>query len=236
MANAPEISVIVPALNEEKYIGYVFAGLRQQTFRNFETIVSDNGSTDRTVQIAKKNRAKVVLERRRGISRNRNRGARAARGRILVFLDADTKPSPGLLQSYYDGLNGKVIAATGPILPLEKSGATVTAGFKFVSILFVKLSVLVDRPSIVGLNFAVLRSAYEKVGGFDPNLATYEDWDMSLRLRKAGRIAYLDDALVYTSVRRVEKWGIHGFFAYHVGNIWRYNLLKKPKEEYELIR
>lgn len=235
MTKAPAISVIVPALNEEKYINHVFEGLKKQTFTDFETIVSDNGSTDRTVQIARRH-AKVVIERRKGISRNRNSGARAARGRIFVFLDADTKPSPGLLQAYYDGLNGDVVAATGPILPLEKSRATITAGYKFVSILFVKLSVLIGRPSIVGLNFAVLRNAYEKVGGFDPNLATYEDWDMSLRLMKVGKIAYLDDALVYTSVRRVEKWGIHGFFAYYVGNMWRYTLLKKPKKEYELVR
>lgn len=231
----PEISVIVPALNEEKYIGHVFKGLAEQTFKDFETIVADNNSSDHTREIARKY-AKVVVEKRRGISRGRNAGASAACGRLLVFLDADTRPAPGCLEAYYKGIKGDVIAATGPILPLEKAKATIMMGYKFVSILFVKASVLMGKPSVIGSNFAVLRSAFEKVNGFDVNLATYEDWDLSLRLRKVGKIAYLDDALVYTSVRRVQEWGIHGFFAFHVGNMWRYNLLKKPKEDYDPVR
>jgi glycosyltransferase involved in cell wall biosynthesis len=230
------ISVIIPAFNEEKYIGNVFDGLRHQTFRDFETIVVDYLSTDRTREIARKY-ARVVVERREGIGRARNRGAKAAKGDILVFLDADTKPSRTLLETYYNAFRDTSdVAATGPILPLEKTNKRVSLGYKVVSILFVKSSILFGRASIVGSNFAVRREIFERVRGFNEKYLTYEDWDLSLRIRKLGRIAYLDDAVVRTSVRRVKAWGVSGFFIYHTLNVIRYHLFKKPNEEYAPIR
>jgi len=231
-----KVSVVIPALNEEKYIGYAFEGLKRQSFKDFEVIVADAGSIDKTREIARKNGAKVVIERRKGIARGRNAGAKVAKGDILIFLDADTKPSPRLIESYVKHLKGSVVAATGPILPLEKTKRSITWGYKFVSILFVKLAIKIGRPTIVGSNFAVRRSIFEKVGGFDSNLMTYEDWDLSKRLKKYGKIIYIDDAVVYTSARRIFAWGIRGFFNFHVWNMIRYNLFKKPKEEYEPIR
>jgi len=231
-----KVSVVIPALNEERYIGYVFEGLRRQTFKEFEVIVADGGSTDKTIKLAKKYGARVVIERRKGIARGRNAGAKLARGEILIFLDADTKPSSRLIESYVNGLKGDVVAATGPILPLEKTRKSVEWGYKFVSIVFVKLAIKIGRPTIVGSNFAVRKDIFEKAGGFNSNLMTYEDWDLSKRLKEYGRIRYINDAVVYTSARRIFAWGIRGFFDFHVGNIIRYNLLKKPKNKYEPIR
>jgi glycosyltransferase involved in cell wall biosynthesis len=238
MQKRPEISVIVPALNEEKYITNVLEGLKNQTFRNFEVIVADNNSSDATREIARRYKAKVVVEKRRGVAINRNTGSRAARAGLLVFLDADTKPSERLLESYHRVFKDReIVAATGPILPLEKANKRTNIGFRLVSILFVRLSILFNRPSIVGINFAVRKNIFNKVGGFNEHFVTYEDWDLSLRLRKEGKIAYVKGALARTSIRRVKAWGVHGFFFYHTGNILRYNLLKKhPKDDYELIR
>jgi len=230
-----KVSVIIPAFNEEKYIKYVEEGLRMQTFKDFEVIVVDGGSTDRTREIARKF-AKVILEKRKGIGLGRNTGAKNAKGSILVFIDADTKPSPQLISVYANAFKDGVIAATGPILPLEKSSKRIEMGYKFVSILFVKIAILIGKPSLVGSNFAVRRAAFEKVGGFNEKFATYEDWDLSNRLKKLGKIVYIDNAIVHTSTRRINAWGIHGYFNYHVGNMIRYHLFKKPKEHYEPIR
>ncbi|MDE1874273.1 MAG: glycosyltransferase [Candidatus Micrarchaeota archaeon] len=237
MASQIKISVIVPAYREEKYIHNVLDGLRAQTFKGFETIIAMRPGGDRTGEIARSYGCRVLLVKKAGIGVARNRGAAAARGGILVFLDADTRPSPNLLRAYYDAFaRRKIIAATGPIEPLERSSKRVRMGFKFVSVVFVKASIAVGRPSIVGLNFAVRKNAFKRVGGFDEKYATYEDWDLSLRLRREGQIAYLDDALAYTSSRRIRAWGVSGFFRYHVGNMARYHLLKRPKEYYEPIR
>ncbi|MGC8710575.1 MAG: glycosyltransferase [Candidatus Micrarchaeia archaeon] len=231
----PKVSVIVPALNEEKYIRYVEEGLKEQTFKDFEVIVVDAGSKDRTREIARKF-AKVIVEKRKGISVGRNAGAKKAKGDILVFIDADTRPSPQLISEYAKAFKGNIVAATGPILPLEKTSKKVELGYKFVSILFVKVAILIGKPSVVGSNFAVKRNTFNKIGGFNENFATYEDWDLSNRLKKFGKIVYVNNAIVHTSTRRIKAWGIHGYFNYHVGNMIRYHLFKKPKEDYEPVR
>ena len=122
-----KISVIIPALNEEKYILHSLEGLKKQSFKDFEVIVCDGNSTDRTREIAKKY-AMVVIEKRKGMAAGRNGGARVAKGDILVFLDADTKPSKDLLKVYSNAFTNGTVAATGPILPLEKNlGASLRA-------------------------------------------------------------------------------------------------------------
>ncbi len=234
---SPSISVIIPTYNEEKYIRNVFDGLRDQTFRSFETIIVDWNSKDSTREIAKQYGARVLVEKGKGIGRARNSGAEAARGNLLVFLDADTRPQSGLLKAYAAAFaSGRIVAATGPILPLEKTSKRIRAGYKFVSVLFVKVSILMGQPSIVGSNFAVRKDAFRKVGGFDERYMTHEDYDLSLRLKKAGRIVYVNDAVVHASIRRVKAWGVFGYFTYHTGNMFRYHLLRKPKEEYDPIR
>ncbi len=230
-----KISVVIPALNEEKYISTTLEGLNKQTFKDFEIIVADGNSQDRTRQIAKRY-GRVVIEKRKGIGVGRNAGARIAKGEILVFLDADTKPSKDLLKIYSAAFNNGIVAATGPILPLEKVGADVGLGYLIVSILFVKLSILVGKPSIVGSNFAVKKSTFNKVHGFNPNLLTYEDYDLSDRLKKYGKIAYLNDAEVLASARRVMAWGVFGYFIYHVENMFRWHTIRKPRTDYPLIR
>jgi len=236
MPKKVSISVVIPAFNEEKYIKNVLQSLKSQTFKDFETIVVDGGSSDTTRAMAR-SCAKVLVEPKRGIARARNKGACAAAGKILVFLDADTKPCNKLLETYYNALQEKgVIAATGPILPLEKSSKRINLGYKLVSIFFVKMSILLGRPSIVGLNFAVRKDAFRRVGGFNNSFITYEDWDLSLRLRQVGEIRYLDEAVVYTSVRRIKAWGVFRFFTYHIGNIFRYHIFRKPNDCYEPIR
>lgn len=235
MAKTPEISVVIPALNEEKYIGHVFEGLSRQIFKNFEVIVVDNDSEDRTGQIAKRH-AKVIVEKKRGIGLARNRGARAARGRIIVFLDADTKPSPTLLEAYHVGMTDGVVAATGPILPLEDAKKTISLGYRFVTTLFVRLTINIGRPALIGSNFAVMRKEFNRVHGFNERFMTYEDWDLSGRIMRLGEIKYIDDALVYTSVRRVQQWGVIGYFIFYAGNFFRYHLFKMPNKRYEQVR
>jgi len=234
----PKFSVIIPALNEEKYIKYPLEGLQEQTFSNFEVIVVDGNSTDRTREVAKKY-AKVIIDKSRGgAGKARNKGASIARGSYLVFIDADTKPSKNLLAEYLAVFenNKEVVAATGPVLPLEKTEKKVRAGFKFVSIYFAKIMLLLHRPTINGMNFAVRKSVFDELHGFNENFVTYEDWDLSHRLSKKGKVAYVKNAVVYTSTRRVKAWGVLGFAAYHIGNMLRYHLLKKPKSNYEQIR
>ncbi|MGC9037812.1 MAG: glycosyltransferase [Candidatus Micrarchaeia archaeon] len=229
-------SIVIPALNEERYLPLALDGVKRQKVPH-ETIVVDGGSTDRTVKIAKAFGARVILEKKKGAAPARNAGAKIARGKYLLFLDADTVPSDSLLESYVEAFKRKeVIAATGPILPLEKTAKRIYLGYKFVSVYFVKLSWLFNRPTINGMNFAVKKGTFEKVGGFNEKYVTYEDWDLSHRLAKYGKFAFVNEAIVYSSARRVLKWGLLKFVRYHIGNMLRYTFTKKPKSEYEVVR
>lgn len=231
-----EISVIIPALNEENYIMHSLGGLEHQTFKDFETIVVDGNSTDRTRAIAQKY-AKVIVQKKRGMALARNTGAKIAKGSILFFLDADTRPSKNLLQEYHNAFKDqRVVAATCPIYPIEKTRKRIMWGYKFVSLLFVRLSILLRSPRITGLNFVVRRTAFDKVGGFNSKLITYEDWDMSRRIKRLGKIAYASKAYVHTSARRVAAWGVFGYFKYYVSDTLHYYLLKNAREDYEEIR
>src|SRR5687768_1079452 len=86
----PLISIIIPAHNEQDYIRQTLEAARRQTFRNFELIVVCNGCCDRTAQVAREFCDQLIVMPERGLSRARNLGGQAARGKILVFLDADT--------------------------------------------------------------------------------------------------------------------------------------------------
>lgn len=89
--NSPLVSIVIPAHNEEGYIEKTLSHIRKQSYKNIEIIVVDDGSTDNTTKKAKKYANKTIkLKKRRGVSYARNAGAKIARGKLLVFLDADT--------------------------------------------------------------------------------------------------------------------------------------------------
>jgi glycosyltransferase involved in cell wall biosynthesis len=100
-----KISVIVPTLNEEKYIGNLLKSLTYQTFKNFEVIVVDGGSSDRTIQIAEKYGAKVIVKPRLKEFSSRNVGAEIAYGEILLFTSADVIFYPTTLEKLYEKIN-----------------------------------------------------------------------------------------------------------------------------------
>ncbi len=232
----PMISVIIPAFNEEAYIAGVLESLTEQTFKDFEVIVVDKESTDRTRDIAAKY-GKVIIEKREGIGLARNTGVQAAKGKIIFFTNADTKLAKNALGVHAKAFkNKKLVAASGPLVPLEETTAFIRFGYRFASVWLAKLSFALGQPAIAGSNFAVRKDAFRKVGGFDTALETYEDLDLTLRLRKTGEIAYLNDAVVATSTRRIRKWGVLRYIYFNASNVIKYNFFKKSHGNYEYVR
>ena len=118
MSHPPAASVVIPVLNGEATLGQLLAALKNQAGAGaFEIIVVDNGSTDRTMEIARASGATVLQQPVRGPSAARNLGLQHARAEILVFTDSDTIPSRRWLASLLAAFaDPDVIIATGPIL------------------------------------------------------------------------------------------------------------------------
>ena len=203
----PKISVIIPTLNEEKYIEKTLLALKAQTIKlPYEIIVSDGKSKDRTIEIAKKYANKIVICNKKGISVGRNLGAKYAEGEILIFIDADTIVLPNTLEEVYKEVRKKNVALVScPIAPSSYSPS-----FYFIYWFynqFSKNSIKVGKPQIAGIFMATRKEVFSLVGGFDENLKILEDYDFSERVSKFGEVKIVESTFVLTSPRRIERWG-----------------------------
>ncbi|MBI3341621.1 glycosyltransferase [Candidatus Curtissbacteria bacterium] len=210
----PLISVVIPAYNEEKYVGHTIQRLKEQDFEDdlYEVVIVDNNSSDKTAQVATKLGVKVVeYNKTQGVSGARQAGVEAAQGEIIAFTDADTLPPKNWLSGIARAMDDeKVIIVGGKILPYG-AGAFVRFLFNLYD-LVVFLNTNLGKPMFWGNNFATRRWAIEGIGGFNIKLSTSEDWDLTGRIkRKYGReykIVYKSNLVAETSNRKQQNTGV----------------------------
>lgn len=203
----PQISVVIPTLNEEKFIGKCLDSLNEQDFKNFEVIVSDSYSSDRTVQIAKQYGAKIVLTRKMGPAAGRNEGAKKALADIIVFLDGDNRIQRNLLSKISNlMIDRKIIGGVCSLRPDSKNYFD-TAMFKLGNLLIVLL-IKLDFPFLLAPAFCAFyrKDIFKKGNGFREDLVYLEDNDLAMRARRHGKFSYLN-ASVIVSMRRFKKLG-----------------------------
>lgn len=202
VSKMPEISVVVPAYNEEKYIRDTLESIVNQLYRDFELIVVDNNSTDSTPDIAGEYTDKVVHCRVKGNNFARNAGAEKASGNILVFCDADTVISGNLMEEVYRSINSGYVGGACRITPDKK-----TLKHQLIWLLNHQVERVIGPRNFYGLLIYCTREAFNRVGGFDNRLAIRADHMIKERLLQHGRLEYLSNAYVTTSMRRIDKEG-----------------------------
>ncbi|MBI4053006.1 MAG: glycosyltransferase [Candidatus Diapherotrites archaeon] len=207
MARKPVVSVIIPTLNEAKFIERCISSFQTQSVprHDFEIIVSDSSSNDNTAEIARKIADRVVVCERMSATHGRNEGAKLASGKFLVFVDADTVVGKHFIEGVVWALE-KGIAATGPIFALEKDSLRMRLFLQYWSFQSL-VSTAIGFPIFPGFNFAVRRNVFEKAGGFQEK-RTGEDIDLSLRLARLGKTVFSENMVVFTSTRRLKEQGI----------------------------
>ncbi len=184
----PLFSIVIPAFNEARLIGACLESLRRNHFPEgrFEIIVVDDGSTDDTAEIARKLGSQVMVndDRRKTIAALRNMGAERARGRVLVFLDADVAVPGDMLAAAWryfgDGFDGALGFVDRP--PPEAGWVGKTWGDRFSHL----RGHVKEVDFVPSRNVFVSRRAFGAAGGFNERLATNEDKDFSLRILAAG--------------------------------------------------
>ncbi|HXR46242.1 MAG TPA: glycosyltransferase [Candidatus Limnocylindrales bacterium] len=208
---AVKISIVVPAFNEERLLGQSLArmissaGVFVRQGWGVEFIVCDNNSTDRTAEIARNAGVLVVFEPVNQIARARNRGAAAATGDWLIFVDADSQPSAGLFEEVAEQIqSGRCLAG----------GTTVRMDEKYwVAEFFTRLWNCSSRMGrwLAGSFIFVEAATFRELGGFNNELFAAEELDLSRRLkqrsRKTGRgIVILHRHPLMTSARKLRLY------------------------------
>jgi glycosyltransferase involved in cell wall biosynthesis len=204
---ALDYSIIIPAYNEEELLPATLASVAASMAKVQplvgEVIVVDNNCTDRTAQVAADCGARVVFEEHRQISRSRNAGAAAARGRYLIFVDADTRISPALLPRTLTVLESGRCCGGGTKVVF---GEQLPLGLRVLAASWHCMSKLWHWAA--GSYVFSLRDAFTDIGGFDERFYASEEIHFSRALSKWGRrnglkVIILDE-LAITSLRKLQ--------------------------------
>lgn len=204
------LSIIIPAKNEEKHIGKLLSSIRKQSFKDYEIIVADAKSTDKTREIAKKYGAKVVNGGMPGPGRNR--GAEVAKGKDLCFIDSDAIiPKDFLKKNYGEFIKKDLDVAAALLDPLSTKliDKLIHHHINLFYVVFQKIS-----PGAMGINIFAKKKWFDKVKGFDEKIYFAEDYHFVQKIWKAGgKFGPLMSSKIRVSVRRLEKEGRLKFIA-----------------------
>jgi glycosyltransferase involved in cell wall biosynthesis len=175
------VSIVVPAYNEEDVIGRLLRSIKCQTYKNIEVIVIDDGSTDKTVKIARKYAEKVFTRKHAERSVQRNFGVKRSRGKYLLILDSDMKLTPNVVKECVEKiLTDKKIGAIA--IPEESVARTFWEKVKAFERRMYNL--LGDEITDAARFFP--KELFNKVGGYDEEITGPEDWDLPERILKLG--------------------------------------------------
>ena len=190
----PTVSVLMPAFNVERYLAESIDSALAQTYRDFEIVIVDDGSTDDTLGIARRYRAMhperilVVSQDNRGLAGARNTAIAAARGRVLALLDSDDVWMPTFLEEQMRILDGDLSIAivTGnalnrggpdngrPVYPADDHRPNPNL-----------LEIIRDETAVFIMS-VFRREVVDRIGGFDERFRTNEDYDFWIRAALAG--------------------------------------------------
>jgi glycosyltransferase involved in cell wall biosynthesis len=225
-----DISIIIPTLNEESYIEDCLHSARNQNGDlEYEIILCDGFSTDRTREIGEKYVDQLLLSDKRSVAVQRNMGAQAAKSPHLLFLDADTRLPENYLQDAHAKFDDPALLAFSASFKFLEESKKFLIPEKVTNSYFTFKSNL-GVATLPGFNINIRRDTFQAVGGFKD--VPLEDVDLSITLGRMGKTAYFSDFFVYTSARRLEKMGVLGTIKYYT----EVDLVRKNPEYKNLMR
>ena len=209
------VSIVVPTLNEEKLLPQMLGQFTSDLIarHGIQIVVSDGGSTDRSLEIARR-MAHAVVENTGGVKQTiaigRNEGAMRAAGEVLVFLNADTriKDPEGFFPAVLTALAAPgVVGVTCSVRVYPEEERPIDRRFHGFYNWFFRMMNLVGMGMGRGECHVMTRDTFRRVHGYAGRIAAGEDYDMFRRLRALGRVQFLDNVVVYESPRRYRRYG-----------------------------
>lgn len=213
--NNTKFSVVIPAHNEEEYIGRciraVISAAKYVKPDSVEIIVVANRCTDKTCAIAEHYGAKVLVNDEKCIAAVRNTGVKAAKGEIVVTIDADSLMTKYSLAEIKEKLESGKFIGGGTDPKFERMSLGIAASALYVA--FNLLPVMIRNGGYLsGAMFWFYKRDFEAVNGFDESLISLEDMDFAARLKKYGSLkgkkyGTLKKSYVVTSSRKFDEFG-----------------------------
>lgn len=234
------ISLIICAYNEEKYIGDCLDyAIKNSKGKFLEIIVIDNASTDGTKSVAlSRPGVRVIREDRKGLVRARERGYKEAKGDILAYIDADTRMPEGWIDCVINEFeNSRNVCVSGPYIYYDISKFRQFLVKIYWYILAVPMYWMVGYMAVGG-NFVIRKDTLDKMNGFDTSIEFYgEDTDIARRASKFGKVKFIASHYIYSSGRRLTNQGLLTMFKEYGQNFLSEVILHRPiTHEYKDFR
>ncbi len=191
----PLVTVVVPTYQGASFVRQTLDSVLAQTFRDFELVVCDDGSTDETLTILGSygDRLRLVKQKNRGVAAARNRAAETARGEFLAFLDHDDLWEPEMLATLVpillaDPALGLVYSDA---LVIDKLGAVRGRRGQYLKYHQGEVFDALLSGNFIPVETTLMRTAlYHELGGCDEGLRYLEDYDLCLRVARRARIGF----------------------------------------------
>lgn len=208
----PQLSVVIPAYNEERYLeNCLIAISSQKTKLPYEIIVVDNASSDHTLEIARRfPHIKIISEKRKGIGRARQTGFNASKAPIIASTDADCRPGSDWLEKGYQLLNkNKHVTSVGGYTLFYDNVALNQLMRTNRLFNLLSFSRYVFHTQVFSAqNMFIRRRAWKQIGGFDTSIISplaLEDVQFCIKLSQSGSLLVSKDLVVFASARRYNK-------------------------------
>lgn len=224
----PFFSVVIPTLNEEKFLPGLLEDLQKQKEKDFEVIVVDSLSKDKTDLVVSQYKKLLpinFIQKKGNISQGRNIGADLSRGEYLVFLDADAGINTNFTKNLKKNIfNKKCLLIIPNIVPDIKEIDTDLI-FKFVNMI-VELSQNLNKPFSTGGSIIIEKNLFFRIGGFNDKLFLSEDHDLIQKAQKWGvKAKFIRNLNLKFSLRRIRREGrMSLYYKYLVAT--SYNIIK----------
>ena len=227
------VSIIIPTLNEEKFVSKLLNSIKKQNFNNYEIIVSDAGSTDNTINIAKKFTKNIIVsDKIKHPSHQRNEGAKLAKGDYFLFLDADSVIPNNFISKSITEFKRRQLACAGYYLKFNSRRII----YKFYDKVYKIICYFSQyyKPLSVGAAIISTKESHNKINGFDEKILVGEDHDYSRRIKKIDKFRMIKSTYFYYSPRRWEKEGhlltLYKLFLMSLYMIFKGNIRRKIVE------
>jgi len=240
------LSFVVPAYNEEAYLGACLESILEQT-RGLqhltEIIVVNNASTDRTREVALSYPGvRLVDESRKGLPFARQAGFLASTGALIANVDSDSRLTPGWVEKVLTTFriheanrrsHRPLVALSGPLVYYDltpRQRRLVSIFYLIAWLIYVTNKYILRVGSMVqGGNFVLSRAGLEAIGGYNTSITFYgEDTDIARRLHAVGKVLFTFDLKMLSSARRLKHEGMLTIAARYAVNYFWTTFLKRP--------